>query len=62
MKLLREVTTFKAYYGRIGIVNIVESECLICKKEKICIYIDGSEDEYGSACICADCVKLECEK
>ena len=62
MKHIRLIKKFDADYYRIGEVSIVEGKCVLCDKEKRCIFLDSSEGEYGGACICVDCVKREIER
>ena len=60
MKFIKDIKTFKAGYSRQGEVFLVTDTCVICEVVKTCIYIDGSEGEYGGASICGDCAKKEC--
>lgn len=54
MKALN-IAGFDGCYGRHGIIQIMEAQCNVCLKDKICIVIDGSEEEYNAGAICQDC-------
>ena len=32
-------------------------DCTICNERKICLFVDNSDDEYGSSGLCLDCIK-----
>ena len=49
--------TFDGGNGREGVIWVEKTECTICKEEKDCIIMDGSEEEYGTGAICLDCAK-----
>ncbi|MGZ4968063.1 MAG: hypothetical protein ACXV8O_01490 [Methylobacter sp.] len=61
MKTIREIKHFEAGFDRTGVIELVIDTCCICEQEKVCVYIDGSEGEYGGASVCAECVKRECD-
>ena len=61
MEIIKVIRKFNAGYNRIGEIMVVNDICKICDKEKKCIYIDGSEGEYGGASICPECAKKECD-
>lgn len=54
-KRLAEVATFPSSRNRIGEVSLVSTECNVCGATAVCLYIDGSEDEYGGGAICQRC-------
>lgn len=51
------IGTFKAAYGREGLIWIDESKCDLCDEETTCLHIDSSEGEYGSGKVCELCTK-----
>lgn len=51
------IGTFKAAYGREGLIWVDKSKCDLCDKEVTCINIDSSEGEYGSGKVCELCTK-----
>ena len=57
----RTIKTFDANYGRVGEICVIKGVCDLCGEEKLCVYIDGSEGEYGGAFVCKDCVVRELE-
>lgn len=48
---------FKAGYNRQGVISFRMGRCDICNKKAPIVYIDGSEGEYGGACVCLKCMK-----
>lgn len=47
---------FDANYGRIGVIRLQKAHCLICKIETLCLFVDGSADEYVAGTICKACI------
>lgn len=50
------IGTFKAAYGREGLIWVDKNTCDLCDKEAFCINIDSSEGEYGQGSVCRGCV------
>lgn len=61
MKHIKEIKKFEAGYSREGYVSLVVDKCFLCGEEKVCLYSDGSEGEYGGVSICGDCAKKQCD-
>ena len=51
----KKIITFDGGYGRIGTIEVVETDCNICGKETKCFYIDDSQEEYAGGAVCLDC-------
>lgn len=52
-----KIADFDGGYNRVGRINVVISECYVCRRSGIpVILIDGSEREYSSGRICQECV------
>lgn len=47
---------FDGHHGRLGIIQIKESECLSCHAQALCLMIDASEGEYTPGTICKPCI------
>ena len=47
---------FKSEYNRQGVAEITEAPCDKCGYTRPCLYVDGSEGEYGGCCLCAKCI------
>lgn len=58
-KEIKKIKTFEAGYSRDGVISVVMDDCALCGEYTMCIYIDGSEGEYGGASICKACVNRE---
>ena len=56
------IKEFPGGHGRVGEITIDNYECFLCGETKTVVDMDGSEGEYGTAPICADCVVRECKK
>lgn len=54
MKLL--IASFEAEYSRRGEIWIENDMCDVCLKDKNCLLIDSSQDEYGPGAICLECI------
>lgn len=57
MKKEQEVYSFDGGCGRDGKVLLEETPCGVCHKKDLCLYVDGSENEYASIHLCLDCIK-----
>lgn len=47
---------FEADYHRGGVVQIGTGECERCHAETVCLYMDGSQGEYGGTNLCQSCI------
>ena len=61
MEEIIDIGKFDAAFCREGVVSLVVDNCVLCGEEKRCVYIDGSEGEYGGASVCGDCAKSACD-
>ena len=50
------IAEWDASYSRKGTIEIGDATCNVCGRDKVCLMIDSSEEEYGPGAICADCV------
>jgi len=58
----RTIKTIEGNYGKTIVVWVQEGVCFLCGQRKLVIASDGSDDEYGFAMLCADCVQKELER